>query len=156
MDQLFATGLAYRHQLVTTLEKLDDDQLDIIPENFHNSIRWNIAHLIVTPCLLTYHMVGQTSPLLSSEFISSAKKGTDQEDFSMNEDFGKKHLLETLIESIKQLQRDIPELEKHDFKNYETSTGFVLTNLESALSYSNIHDGVHIGAIAAMIKIIKA
>jgi hypothetical protein len=154
MEHLFATSLAFRNQLVSIVDKLDDEQLDFIPENFTNNIRWNIAHLIVTPCLLTYHKVGSKSPLLSDEFINSVKKGTNPDDLSVNEDFGKIHLLETLVESMKQLQRDMPDLEKHNFESYETSTGFVLTNLESALSYSNIHDGVHTGVISSMIKVI--
>ena len=92
MEHLFASSLTFRNQLVSIAEKLDDEQLDIIPENFHNNIRWNIAHLIVTPCLLTYHKVGSQSPLLSTQFIDSVKKGTNPEDFSVNEDFSKKQI----------------------------------------------------------------
>ena len=103
MEHLFSTALTIRQFLVTKLEKLDNEQLDTIPEGFNNNIRWNIAHLIVTPHLLTYNMVGQKNSLLSDDFINSAKKGSNPDSFSMNEDFGIKHLSETLIEVIKKL-----------------------------------------------------
>lgn len=154
MEHLFSTALTFRQFLVTKLEKLDNEQLDTIPEGFNNNIRWNIAHLIVTPHLLTYNMVGQKNSLLSDDFINSAKKGSNPDSFSMNEDFGIKHLSETLIEVIKKLQRDYDELLNHDFKSYETSTGYVLKDIPSAIAYSNIHDGIHIGTINAIVKVL--
>ena len=136
MDFLFQTALTYRSHLISQVKELSDEQWDATPEGFSSSIRWNIAHLVVTPSLLTYGLTGSTSPLLSEDFINSACKGTTVESFSLNEDFGKKHLCEYLIETVKQCQRDISDLENKDFKAYETSTAYIMRDLPSALSYS--------------------
>jgi hypothetical protein len=110
----------------------------------------------VTPGLLTYRLVGKDIPLLSEEFIDSCKKGSQPDDFSLNEDYSKKHLCELLIETVKQSQRDYEELSKETFKPYETSTGFVIQDLASAFAFSNIHDGLHIGTIKMLKKVIEA
>jgi hypothetical protein len=156
MDFLFSTSLAYRQMLVNAIDKMDDEILDIIPDGSKNNIRWHLAHLVVTPGLLTYRLIGRDIPLISIEFINSAKKGTNPDSFSLNEDFGKKHLCELLIETVKQSQRDFEELSKEKFKPYETSTGYVLENLSSAIAFSNIHDGLHIGNIRMMARFIES
>jgi hypothetical protein len=155
MDHLFSTALTFRNMLVSGIDKMDDELLDLTPEGYNNNIRWNLAHLVVTPGLLTYRLVGKDIPLLSVEFIDSCKKGSQPDDFSLNEDYSKKHLCELLIETVKQSQRDFEELFKETFKPYETSTGFVIQDLPSALSFSNIHDGMHIGSIRMLKKIIE-
>jgi|SaaInlStandDraft_1057018.scaffolds.fasta_scaffold14000_2 hypothetical protein len=150
MEALFSTCLTFREALIKKVGNLDDDALDFIPEGFNNSIRWNLAHLVATPCLLTYRMTGQEPPLISGDFIDSAKKGTNPNDFSLIEDFGIKHLCELLIEVPKQIQRDYPDLKDLEFKPYETSTGFMMKNIDQAIAYSNIHDGIHFGTVSAI------
>lgn len=156
MEHLFQTALTFRGALVKLVENLDDEMLDSVPQNFNNNIRWNLAHLIVTPALLTYQLVGTNSPLIGPEFISSAKKGTNHENFNLGEEYGIKHLSEILIETIKQLQRDYEDLSHRDFKAYETSTGFVIKDLQSAIAYSNIHDGIHLGVISSIKKVLDS
>ena len=156
MDFLFCTVLAYRQMLVNAITQMNDDVLDIVPDGFSNNIRWNLAHMVVTPGLLTYRLMGRELPFLSEEFINSAKKGTNPDNFSLNEDFGKKHLCELLIETVKRTQRDCEELSKLPFKPYETSTGYVISNLPAALAFSNIHDGLHIGHIRMLARLITA
>jgi len=150
MEALFSTALTFRQALVRKVAGLDDEILDFVPEGFNNSIRWNLAHLIVTPCLLTYKLTGQEPPLISGDFIDSARKGTRPGNFSLIEDFGVKHLCELLIEVTKQIQRDYTDLKHEDFKAYETSTGFMMKTIDDAIAYSNIHDGIHLGTISAL------
>ncbi len=147
MDHLFQSALAFRGLLVKRIEPCTDEQLDAIAPGFKNTVRWQLAHMIVTPALLTYKLVGEEAPMISDDFVGSARKGTNQDNFSINEDYGKEHLLEYLIETTKQLQRDAKGLNKKTFQAYETSTGLVLKDLQTAIAYSNIHDGVHFGRI---------
>lgn len=156
MDYLFTTSLAFRQLLVGAIEKMDDETLDAIPEGHNNNIRWNIAHIIVTPGLLTYRLAGKEIPLLSEEFIDSCKKGSNPDELSLNEDYSKNHLCELLIETTKQSQRDHEMLSKEPFKSYETSTGYIIEDLNSALAFSNIHDGVHLGRIGIIRKILES
>jgi hypothetical protein len=153
MEALFSTALTFRQALVKKVAGLDDGTLDFIPEGFNNSIRWNLAHLIVTPCLLTYKLTGQEPPLISGDFINSARKGTKPSNLSLIEDFGLKHLCELIIEVPKQIHRDYSDLKHEEFKAYETSTGFMMQTIDDAIAYSNIHDGIHLGTISAIQKL---
>ncbi|MBF0197838.1 MAG: DinB family protein [Planctomycetes bacterium] len=155
MDSLFQVTLTFRNSLISLVEPLSDEQWDEIPQGFNNNIRWNLTHLIVTPALLIYKLAGENSPLLSADFIDSARKGSNPESFSLNEDFGRKHLSELLIETVKQCQRDFADLEKKEFKSYETSTGYIIKDVTSALAYSNTHDGIHLGTISAIKKLLE-
>lgn len=119
------------------------------------SIRWHVAHMVATPALMTYELADESSPLLSQDFLQSVKRGTNQENFSLNEDYGIKHLVEFLVETVKQLQRDGKELEGKTFKSYETLTGHIIKDLESAMSYILVHDGIHIGTVNAMLDVIE-
>lgn len=154
MEQLFQAILSYRIRFSSFIEKAGDAKLDIVPPGFISTVRWHLAHLVASQSFLTYGLTQQPSPLVSEEFIASARKGTTQEDFSVNEDYGTRHLLEFLIETTKQLQRDFKTLKKHDFSDFETSTGLMLRNLDSALAFSAVHDGVHMGQIHAMLRVL--
>lgn len=153
MEALFSTALTFREALIRKVEALEDDALDFIPEGFNNSIRWNLSHLVVTPCLLTYGLTDEEPPLISSDFIKSARKGSCPNDFSLIEDYGIKHICELLVEVPKRIQRDYEDLKNKEFKAYETSTGFMMQNLDEAIAYSNIHDGIHFGVVTAIIKL---
>ena len=37
--------------------------------------------------------------------------------------------------------------------NYETSTGFVLDSIETAIAFNNLHEGIHLGVIMALTKV---
>lgn len=152
METLFSTALSFRNVLSEKLTLLDDGTLDTIPDGFEASIRWHVAHMIVTPLLVTYERVGVTCPLVSQEFLTSARSGTSHENFSLNEDYGIKHLSEFLIETIKQLQRDVKDLEQNPYESYESSMGYLIKDMPSALAYSVIHDGIHIGMIRSILK----
>lgn len=154
MNSLIQTSLSFRTFLAQNLEKVDEKQLDIVAPKFKNTIRWQLAHLVVTPTLLTYKKVGSNSPLLSDEFLKSTCKGTSHENFSLNEDYSTRHLLEFLVETTKQLERDYKDLKKMNYQAYETSTGFMIKDLDTALAYSNIHDGIHIGNIRAVLTVL--
>lgn len=154
MDCLFQTALIFRSNLVALLNDADDDILDTVPEAFNNTIRWQVAHLIASPYLLTYKKVKMEHAFISDTFAESVKKGTNQEDFALSEDYDKKHLLEYLTESTKQMQRDYANLKKGSYEAYESSSGLVLKDIDTAISYSNIHDGLHIAQIKIMMKIL--
>ena len=58
MEKLFETALFTRNSMLKIMEKKSHDELVKIPENFRNSIFWNIAHLLVTQQLLCYKLSG--------------------------------------------------------------------------------------------------
>ena len=133
------------------IENLTSEQLHAIPEGFSNNIIWNVAHLVVTQQLLHYKMAGLQC-LIPDALIANYKKGTVPSVIATEEE----------IEEIKDLLLGLPETLEEDynagiFKDYETyptSTGFVLTDIDTAIAFNNFHEGIHLGAIMALTKLV--
>ena len=58
MDKLFETAIFTRNSLLKIMETRSYEEIVKIPDNFKNSIFWNIAHLLVTQQLLCYRLSG--------------------------------------------------------------------------------------------------
>jgi len=141
-----------RELVLKNIEGLSHEQLLKIPEGFKNSILWNVTHLVVTQQLLQYKLSGLDC-LVADETIESYKKGTFPPTEPMSvEDF----------EEIKELLTGLPDTLAEDFeagifkefKEYSTSTGFTLHNIEEAIAFNNMHEGMHLGIIMALIKLV--
>ncbi|SDR66337.1 DinB superfamily protein [Polaribacter sp. KT25b] len=140
-----------RNLVLKELEGLTLEQIHEIPTGFKNNIAWNVAHLVVTQQLLNYKLAGLDC-LCSDELIEDYKKGT----------LPSKTFTEEEFEEIKDLLLGLPDTLEEDykagifesFKEYPTSTGFVLTTIESAISFNNFHEGIHYGIIRSIKKIV--
>jgi len=107
--------------------------------------------LVVTQQLLHYKLSGLQC-LIPDELIEKYKKGTTPSETVSDED----------IEEIKELLVGLPETLEEDYKagifehyqTYPTSTGFVLTNIDNAITFNNMHEGLHLGVIMAMTKLV--
>jgi len=133
------------------IENLTSEQLHKIPEDFSNNIIWNVAHLVVTQQLLHYKL-SDLQCLIADELIENYKKGTAPSGTVNDEE----------IEEIKELLLGLPETLEEDYKagifehyqTYPTSTGFVLTDIDNAISFNNMHEGLHLGTIMALTKLV--
>lgn len=127
------------------------EQLNKIPEGFNNNIAWNVAHLLVTQQLLCYKFSGL--PLsVSDEMVEKYKKGTSPSDDMSQEEF----------EDIKRLFLELPNKLEIDFNNglfqsyasYTTSVNVTLTDVNSAIVFNNFHEGIHLGVILGLRKLV--
>lgn len=132
-------------------ENLSIEQLHKIPEGFTNNIAWNLAHLVVTQQLLQYKLSGLNC-LVSDELIENYRKGTFPTETFSEED----------LEEVKELFIGLPDTLQEDFEAgifteytaYETSTGFTIDSIESAIAFNNLHEGIHLGVILALVKLV--
>ena len=133
------------------IEGLTMEQLTKIPEGFNNNIAWNFAHLVVTQQLLHYKL-SNLPCLVSDELIEGYRKGTKPKHPFTAEEF----------EEVKELLIGLPDTLIEDYEagifkeytEYETSTGFVLSSFEHAVAFNNLHEGIHLGVIMAMRKLV--
>lgn len=144
------TQLAVTHQnLSQYLTQFDLEKLRTIPPGFNNHIFWNIAHCVVTQQLLCYRLSGNDL-LLEDSIIDLYRKGSSATPNLTTEDIADfKNYLEVFPQKLKE------DYEKGLFKSYTrypTSYGFELNSIEDAISFNNIHSGVHLGYIMAMRK----
>ena len=140
-----------REIILKKIEGLTLEQLHTIPEGFKNNIAWNVAHLVVTQQLLHYKLSGLQC-LVPDDLIEKYRKGT----------FPTETLNEEEFEEITELLIGLPETLKEDFEAgvfteytpYMTSMGFELTSIERAIAFNNLHEGLHLGTIMALVKLV--
>ncbi|CAM1349387.1 DinB family protein [Tenacibaculum insulae] len=151
MNKQFEALKKSRELVLKKIEGLSIEQLHKIPEGFNNNIAWNVAHLVVTQQLLHYKLSGLNC-LVSDELIEKYKKGTvPTETFSEEE-----------LEEVKELLLGLPDTLKEDFEagiftefnEYKTSAGFLLDSFKSAIIFNNLHEGMHLGIIMALTKLV--
>ncbi len=129
------------------------ENLNKIPKGFNNNIIWNIAHVVVSEQLLAYKLSGLESSL-SDEMINKYRKDSKPNgDLSQAEVNEIKDLLLTTLEKTKEDYYD------DVFENYNaytvSTTGNTLTNIDEALEFVAIHEGLHYGYVLALLKAVK-
>lgn len=133
------------------LENLSLEQLFTIPKGHKNNIIWNIAHIMVTEQLLTYGLSGLDLPI-DKKFVEMYGKGsTPTGEISKDE---VEEVKTQLISAVKQTEIDYKNGVFKNFKEYPTSTGITLKNIDDALSFNAFHEGIHLGVILSLKKIV--
>lgn len=127
------------------------EQLNKVPAGFKNNLIWNVAHIIVTQQVLVYKLAG-LPVMVSDELIEKYKKGTKTEHEASQEEVDE--ILSLLHKTIEQTEIDIENNLFQNFTEYPTSTGFVLKSNFDSMSFNNFHEGIHIGVIMAIRKLI--
>lgn len=140
-----------RALVLKVVEGLSIEQLNKIPEGFNNNIVWNIAHMVVTQQLLCYEF--SDLPISVSEvLLKSFRKGTCPE-FEVS-------LVK--YEEIKRLFSILPEQLEADYRagifktyqEYTTSVAITLNDIDEAIAFNNLHEGIHLGIILSLKKLV--
>ena len=152
MDKLFETAVFTRRALLQILENLTEKQMLRIPEPHRNSVFWNVAHLMVTQQLLIYRLSGQ--PLrIEDGLVERYGKGSMATEGVSDDDI--EFVRENIVPLCERAQKDCEKGLFQGYKPYMTSTGIELTSLEEALEFSTFHDGIHLGVVLSLKKLVE-
>lgn len=151
MNSVFEVQKTIREILLKVLDNHSLEQLNKIPQGFSNNLIWNIAHCVSAQQSLAYKLSG-LPVIVSEEFISKYSKGTKPEgDVSQVEVDQIRVLLKTTLE---QTEQDFENKLFVNYKEYTTSMGFTLRNIQNALDFNNYHEGLHTGIIMSIRKFV--
>ncbi len=151
MDQQFTVLQTSRNLVLTVLENHTLEQLNFIPEGFNNNLIWNIGHIVVTQQLLGYKLSGLPM-MVSDEMIEKYKKGSAPKEKSTQIEVDQ--IKSLLFATINQTKEDYLNKIFKNYHEYSTSTGYVLRNIEDAISFNNFHEGIHFGIIMSLKKLV--
>lgn len=151
MNQLFTITETSRSIISKILESHSLKQLNKIPEGFNNNMFWNIAHIVVTQQLLVYKLSGLPM-MVSDEKVEKYKKGTKPEQDATQADV--EEIRSLLFSIIKKTKEDYENGVFNTYQEYPTSTGFVLKNIEDALAFNNFHEGIHLGILMNLRRLV--
>lgn len=137
--------------ILTLIDTLSLDQLNTVPAGFNNNIMWNLGHMVAAQQGVCYKRAGL--PLRIDEaFFDTFKPGTKPERIYTADDLAT--IKELFTSTISQLAAD---LQTNMFSNYPTWTtryGADLHNIAEAVAFLPFHEGLHIGAIVALGKLV--
>lgn len=141
-----------RLNVLKIIEGLSLTEINKIPTGFTGNIAWHIGHIVATQQGLIYRLSGN-QVTLEQTFIDKYKKGTvpqapiDQAEL----DFIKNEI-------VMQPERLVIDMEMDLFRNYTpypTSFGNTIHSFDEALSFVNVHEGMHIGYLMALKRVVK-
>jgi len=147
----FEINKVIRGNVLGLIEGLSVAQLNKIPDGYKNNIIWHFGHLLATQQLLTYGL-SKNEFLLSDNIIEEFRKGTQPEKPYSEDDI--EELKFIFSEVINQTELDYNDGVFTEFSDYPTSFGITLTSIEDAVTFNNVHEGLHMGIIMAMKKLV--
>lgn len=140
-----------RKLILSVIDDFSVKQLNTIPEGFTNNIAWNVAHLITTQQLLCYKL-SDLPMLVSDEFVELYRKGTSPNlDISLAEF---EEIKDMFLHLPMQLEKDYTAEIFKTYQEYTTSVGITLKNIHAAIAFNNLHEGIHLGIILGLKKLI--
>lgn len=124
-----------------------------VPQDFKNNIIWNVGHMIVTQQMLSYGLAGLDLKVDSS-MVPLFKKGSAPENWQETPDWD--DLVSQLSRTVDTFEADYKAGLFENFKEYTVSTtGTTLKTIDDAIAFNNFHEGLHIGTILALRKLVK-
>ncbi len=152
MEKLFDITLKNRNILHHIITNTPKSKLVKIPEGFNNNLWWNIAHVVVTQQLLVYKM--SNLPMkMEDTLINKFKKGTKPDGTATDSDI--ETITNLLLTTVSSLKEDYSKGIFKEFNSYTTSANVTLNTVEDAIAFNVFHEGLHLGTIKALQKVLE-
>lgn len=140
-----------RQLLLDTVCNLTTEQLNHTPHGFSNNIIWNMGHVIAAQQAICYKRAGKPMQI-ENDFFEKFKPGSKPSTFfdSHNIDVIKNLLLKT----IDDFENDFMQKKFEQYETWTTRFGAEITSIDVAAEFIFFHEGLHIGYVMAMKKIL--
>ncbi len=148
---LFASLKVARQNVVNVLNKYSEVELKKIPNGFGNNILWNAGHLLTAQQLLCYANSG-LALRIPDTYLPLFRKGSSPKEWTENIDLDQLKAL--LLSTIPAMENDYSEGVFKTYNAYPTSFGVTLNNVEDAILFDSMHEGMHIGIIKSLQKLL--
>lgn len=131
----------YRKELLGAVEKVTDEQAEIIPDGFNNNIRWNLGHLYLDQFLWIEALTKVASPT-SKQFNQWFGFGTTPANFT--DETPSFHELKELLNAQPQ---EILEKYRNELEKEYPPIDMGMHTIEQVLIRTIFHEGMHLQAI---------
>lgn len=147
----FTVLRASRANILKQCDGLSLEQLNKIPDGFGNNLIWNAGHVIATQQLLCYALAGVKTPV-DMDFINRYRKGSRPDGNASATEWT--FIKDRLFSTVDQFEKDLVSMDFSGYKPYTTSYNVELKNIGQALSFNNTHEGLHLGTMMALRKLV--
>jgi hypothetical protein len=140
-----------RKKVLEIIKPLTIEQVNLIPTGFNNNIIWNLGHMVAAQQGICYKRAGLDT-IVGEDFFNTYKPGSKPERFFDAVELEK--IIELLSTTITQLEADLKTDIFGNYPAFTTRYGIELTSVDDAVHFLPFHEGLHIGTIVAMSKIV--
>ncbi|TBO39565.1 DinB family protein [Pedobacter kyonggii] len=154
MTDTLATITQIKNTRTFILELVKDlsiEQLNKIPAGFNNNIIWNIAHLTAAQQNMCYVRSG-LAITVKDEHFSPFLSGTKPEKLIEQKEIDS--IFEVLLNNMDRLAADYSSGAFLKFDPWDKRYGMKLNSIEDAINFIPFHEGMHIGYIMALKKLV--
>jgi uncharacterized damage-inducible protein DinB len=142
-----------RQRTLAVLTEVPAAVRTVIPPGLRNNLHWQAGHIVTVQASLLYLRSG-LPPFLNESYFTAFAKGTSPAVWT-GEEPSYEQILTQLNSSIPLLAADITRFADTRYPAPITaSTGDTLTSFAEALRFLPIHEAIHQGAIATMVRIL--
>lgn len=137
--------------LLEGIKDLTVDQLNKIPAGFNNNIIWNMGHLIAAQQGIFYKRAG-AKLLISDDFWERFRSGSKPEGTI---DAAEIESIKSLfLSTIDQLEIDLATPLFDNYTAWTPRYGVDIASIKDALSFVPFHEGLHLGTITTLKKLV--
>ena|ERR1700748_3939776 len=140
-----------RRLILETISNLTIDQLNKIPEGFNNNIIWNLGHMIASQQGICYKRTG-AELRVTDDFFKTYVSGSKPERFITEAEFVE--LKELFFSTLEDLQADYDAQKFTSYEGVNTRYNIPVSNIDEAIAFLPFHDGLHIGYIMSLRKLV--
>jgi len=133
------------------IENFSTEQLNKIPEGFNNNIAWNLGHMIAAQQGICYKRSGLDTTI-TEDFFHTYKPGTKPEKIIDTAEIT--FIKEQLFTTLEQLEADMNTGIFVNYTQVMTRYGIELNSIDEAISFLPFHEGLHIGYIMSLRKLV--
>ncbi len=141
-----------RIHLFELIKELTPEQLNEIPQGFNNNIIWNLGHLFTVQQSICYLRAGIDTLIDDKTFSNYKPQTRPEKEVSLEEINIIKNSFVSIIDT---LQADYDKGIFSDFQTFSVPFGLEICNIDEAINFMLLHDGLHVGYIMAMKHALK-
>jgi hypothetical protein len=141
-----------RTYAIEHVKDLSLEKLNLVPHGFNNNIIWNMGHLVAAQMSICYTKGGLTSTI-PQNIYAEYMPGTRPVHFFDND--VEDEVKQLLIDSLNTLESDYLNNYFSHFSSWTNRYGTPLTNIDDALTYLQFHEGLHLGVIMSLRKLVQ-
>ena len=152
MNKAIETIRNPRKLLIKLIEGLSIEQLNKVPQGFNNNIIWNMGHIITAQQGVCYRRCGLDLKI-DEDFFQRYKPDTKPEGFI--DSIGVEKIRTLLFTTLDNLEVDYNAGIFTNYPTFITRYGIEINSIDSAISFLPFHEGLHIGCMIALKKLVS-
>ena len=148
---LYKSVRVSRGYLLQEIGGMTDEQMLEVPDGAVNNVLWNLGHIVHSHNGFTYGACGLDSEVPES-YAGLFKGGTSPSDWESPPSI--EEVMGHIKSSTEKTYTDYAAGKFDDYNAFELTPALKIRNIEDGLQFNCLHEGVHIGIIISLKRLI--